>query len=71
MMVGMMSTDDVSIFLKSLGNKLWSLKKSHLLKFCDTLTIDPFELKTVHEMKEAFGLMGFNCNNLELKGDVI
>lgn len=63
-MVGIISMEELSIFLKSLGKSECSVKKDHLENFSDIEMMFPSELNTVHEMNsESEGEMGFNDSN--------
>ena len=63
-MVGMISIEELSIFLRSLGNRECSVRKVHLGNFSDMEMIFPLELNTVQEMNsESEGEMGFNDSN--------
>lgn len=64
MMVGIISIEELSIFLRSLGKRECSVKKDHLGNFSDIEIIFPLELNTVHEMNsESEAEMGFNDSN--------
>ena len=57
---GTTSIDEVSIFLKSLGNKWFSLRNCILGYFLDTAVILPIRSKLVHETYKSLGVIGLS-----------